>query len=540
MLFLANLGIQWNPAMQTSCPLTSPIMGTFRVLGLRSNLAGVEVLGHALGSAFEQIRLNALQTLVHRGGAAEMSEILERIDLCNDAELPLLADHVSLLLVPIEAGLADRNPLKRQRSLCAIAKLKIASLFYHLVQAAQTPDDSQQMVAAELIMVLASRLGAEARAKGRANESIREKLLSDLWQSVLQFNDHRIMHIVEAWLCASHWDDEGFKSLFSPAPGETICRIVLRQLRHSHRIQIIELLAGVIWSNAPSTAAVQALGERNERCVALQLAELANRFGITPMAAKNLALKIPIPCMELLDFSDETYSIQNRCALLKLLTATDSSPDNVLRGIIKLLETLDPTVDLACSNALRGLRTLKTEIVVMVLSDCFEMPGMEPYDPPPWKSRLRSALERLIELYPHQSDVVRSSIEFAFSDFRCEELIKHLDDWPESHLNAYAKVVRIAEVAYVDVIERDAKSQSAVKRSRAIHAVRFLGMENGLADVTLDALQDKNEMVRIEAICAVATGRSRSEAIEVLRPLTRDEDQSVITAAKIALSSLES
>ena len=101
-------------------------------------------------------------------------------------------------------------------------------------------------------------------------------------------------------------------------------------------------------------------------------------------------------------------------------------------------------------------------------------------------------------------------------------------------------MVRIAEVAYVDFIERDAQSQSAVKRCRAIHAVRFLGMENGLADVTLDALQDKNEKVRIEAIYTVLAGRSRNEAIDILRPLTRDEDQSVITAAKFALSSLGS
>ena len=137
-----------------------------------------------------------------------------------------------------------------------------------------------------------------------------------------------------------------------------------------------------------------------------------------------------------------------------------------------------------------------------------------------------------------QSEAVRRSIEFVFSDFSCEELIKHLDDWSESHLKAYAKMVRIAEVGFIDFIERDAQSQSAVKRCRAIHAVRFLGMENGLADVTLDALQDKCEKVRIEAVYAIAAGRSRANAIETLRPLTRDEEPSVITAANFALSSL--
>ena len=134
--------------------------------------------------------------------------------------------------------------------------------------------------------------------------------------------------------------------------------------------------------------------------------------------------------------------------------------------------------------------------------------------------------------------MVQKSIEFIFADFRCEELIKHLDDWPESHLNAYAKIVRIAEVGFVEFIERDAQSPSAVKRSRAIHAVRFLGMDNGLADITLEAIEDKSEKVRIEAIYAIASGRNRNDAIEVLRPLVRDEDQSVKTAAGFALSGL--
>ena len=147
---------------------------------------------------------------------------------------------------------------------------------------------------------------------------------------------------------------------------------------------------------------------------------------------------------------------------MKLLSVSTASPDRVLRAINDMLEFRDEDTDLPCSAAIRNLRSLKPEIVVMVLSDCFEAPHMETYEPPPWKTSLRIEIERLIELYPNQSQAVRSSIEYIFSDFRCEELLKHLEDWPESHLNAYAKIVRIAEVGYVEFIERDAKSQSAV------------------------------------------------------------------------------
>ena len=100
--------------------------------------------------------------------------------------------------------------------------------------------------------------------------------------------------------------------------------------------------------------------------------------------------------------------------------------------------------------------------------------------------------------------------------------------------------MRIAEVGFVEFIERDAKSQSAVKRIRAINAVRFLGIDNGLIDVTLEALEDKNEKVRVEAIYAIASGNNWRGAIDILRPLLSDAEQSVKTAADFALSRLES
>jgi len=135
--------------------------------------------------------------------------------------------------------------------------------------------------------------------------------------------------------------------------------------------------------------------------------------------------------------------------------------------------------------------------------------------------------------------MIRNSIEYAFSSFRCEELIKHLDDWPESHLYAYGKMVTISETGFVQFIERDAVSQSVAKRMRAIHAVRFLGVSKGLTEVAIEALQDKSEKVRVEAIHAIATGYSRLEAIDILGPLVQDEDQTVQTAAQFALSGLE-
>ena len=63
MMFLELTHSQGISIVQTNVSITSPLRETFRVMGLCSNLTSVEVLGQALGSPLEQIRLGALQTL---------------------------------------------------------------------------------------------------------------------------------------------------------------------------------------------------------------------------------------------------------------------------------------------------------------------------------------------------------------------------------------------------------------------------------------------------------------------------------------------
>jgi hypothetical protein len=175
----------------------------------------------------------------------------------------------------------------------------------------------------------------------------------------------------------------------------------------------------------------------------------------------------------------------------------------------------------------------------MALSDRFESIEMRSQSPPLWKTQLRESLERLFDLYPKQPDDVKRSIQFAFASFRYEELVKHVDEWSEPHLNAYGMVVRIAEPGIVDALKRDTHSQSAVKRCRAIQAIRFVGMEGGLETVVLEATRDKNEKVRVEAIHTLTAKLKRNEAFSAILPLIQDESNSVKLVAQTSLSSLE-
>ena len=214
----------------------SPILQTFLVLGEQSNLSSVDVLRLSLRSSVVQVRLCALQTLLQRGGAVEIAAILERIDTCDESELQILVAFSKIFLPAVQLGLADRDPVVRQRSLIAISKLEIESQFHQLIRVAQSSDDTQQMVAAEVLLGLAIRYGNAARLRLEPEcETRRQQLLSDLWRSVLSFSEHRIVEIVDAWLCAIHWDDPQFQELFQT--GSSRCGTYLRSQDHNAAIE---------------------------------------------------------------------------------------------------------------------------------------------------------------------------------------------------------------------------------------------------------------------------------------------------------------
>jgi hypothetical protein len=527
--------------MLSTPALTPQQLDTFRVLGLRSNLASVQVLGHAMSSPMDSVRMAALKTLVERGGPAEMAMILEKIDVCHEAEIPLLMEHVPSLLGPIEFGLASKDPMSQQRSLMAIAKLQITSQFHHLVRVAQSPQDSQQIVAAELLVGLAGKMGMEARSTvGRKQDEIRKQLLNDLYRSMNLYHEHRVSQVFEAWLCASHWNDEAFRELFDPERRDQVAKMALKLLRHSHRPEIIDLIVGLLWSNAPRIESIQLLAERKDAGTLGRLADKAIELGMTPQLTKNLRCGVSLKILENFNFASKAEPIERRCSLLLLLVAADASPAKLIGSINAMLATKNPKAEAACALALRSLRSLKPELIVMALSDCFDAPDMEPYEPPPWKAELKAELEKLIQIFPMQPPNVRNSIEFAFSDFQCENIGRHLEDWPEPHLEAFGRMVRIAQRNYVEYLENEADSQSASKKIRVLKIIKVLGADVELIELVRDLLHDENEAVRIQAIYSIATGRNRRETIEMLRPMLGDADNGVKVAADLVISQLES
>jgi len=518
--------------------LPTPLRTTFAILAMPNSAASIAVLEHALRSEMPAIRMAALQTLLGRGKEPEMQAIVRSIDYCNHDELPFLLSHASLLTAPIEAALADKDPEFRQRGLVAISKLKVSSLFHHLIGIAESPDDPQQIVATQLLDTVSTDLGASARQRVSLDSNPnRQQLLRDLTDSIARFSKHRVTAIIDCWLLCSHWEDHGFRELFSSVAPDN-APAILKRMRQLHRPEIGELLCGTLWSKSSSSSMSDMMLEWKSSEIQRFVIALERRFGLTSNLAKNLSTS-PLPCLVELDLSHTQEPLDSdHASLLRLLVASNVTPDIVLRNVNVAIHSDKKEVLTEAANAIRSLRTMKPEIVVMVLSDCFDMPDIDPYEPPPWKGSLRKELDRLLSKYHELPSVVRNAVDYLFSEFRCEELFQHAEYWPDAHVRVYGRIVRLVDRNCVFHLQAEAQSTSSTKRAKAIRMIRYLGNDDRLMEIAKEHANDEHETVRIQAIQVLANGDNRQFALEWIRPLLKDEDRSVRAAAEQALEKL--
>jgi hypothetical protein len=518
---------------------TQPLNATFWVLTQPQNLASIEVLEFALRCEIPAIRIGGVQALLARNGSREMETIVRCIDLCDAEEISLLKSHSALFLTPVEAALASREPETRQRGLVAIAKLQLHELFHFLVASAESADDPQQVVSAQLLDDLATEFGTIARKHSSYRAfPARERLLNDLLISVGRYSKHRNNAIVDAFLLCCHWDDDCYRELFSPmaADGFPVALKRLKQLNHDGAN---ELMCGSFWANNPNHASLEILMDCDPPKTLRMMSTLEKRFTATPSLKRNFA-NVPLPLIKNLDLAAMQLDSIDVKSLLRLLVATGVNEDVLIHNVNFAAKSNDHDTNIECINAIRALRKLKSEIVVMVLSDCFDRPDIEPYEPPPWKASYRSALEKLLDSYYDLPSSLRIAVNSALSEFKTEDLFRHAEGWPESHVKAYGRIARLVDKDCLDFLTVEIHSQSHSKRANAIRMLRYLGNDEQLMEFAIIALNDPNESVRVEAVQAVAYGHDRDSAIELLSPLISDEESNVSDVAAHSIRQLES
>ena len=516
---------------------THPLQTTFRVLANPRNVAAIPVLALGMRSEDPFIRVSSIQALISRGSLEDAKAIVDSIDHCPEEELPFLRSHPGLFASPIEACLESTEPEVRQRGLVAIAKIRVASQFHRLVEAVETVDDPQQIVASQLLLGLCRELGQESR-KSITPKQVpgRRELLDALEGSIAIFQHHKMREIVDAWLLASHWGDDMFQRVFSNVPHDATATIQKR-IQSSQATEIDELLLGSYWCPALIEEAISVALDRSSAKVPKELVRLEKRFGLQSQFVKNMT-KLPIEPLKHFDITQSNISFEDYDSLFRLMTVGGATPNTILWNTIRVLDQQNPLpkkLEKEIVAAIRSIRFTNACIITMVMSDCFDLPDIEAYQPPPWKAELRSALENLLDRYFLLPQAICNSIDTMLQEFRCDHLFNYIDSWPDAHVRAYAKITKLVDKKCVDTIGQEATCGSPTRRAKAIRLIRYLGRDEQFNEIATEALQDVSDEVRIQAIQSISFGIDKSEAIELITPLLRDEHHAVQATASQSL-----
>ncbi len=460
------------PSLQTS----------FQLLGRAHNLAAVPALEYALRSTVTPVRIAALQALIQRGDRASIEVILRCIDLCDQEELSLLASHSNMLVGAVEAALDSSeidSVLQRQQALVAIAKLRLTPLISRLVEVAESSNDPQQIVAIQLLKGLAEEMGQVARLALVPRPSpFRDELLRSLNVAACRFVDHRIGALLEAWLSASHWEDPGFLGLFSPFQ-EPYEALLAKRLKTITKSQVGDLLCGCYWGESATVGALELFADWDDHESVRIFLDFERRFGVTPALIKNLVLA-PLPRVFSPDNRNASLNALEHCSLLRVATQANLTPDVVLRVILNAIAKPEHLQDEGVvSTAVRGMRSLgvlEASVVTMVLSDSFSLPDIDPYVPPPWKASFRGAIDEFLDRYHELPQPMQSAFDFMMSEFRCDTMLHISEIWPEAHVEAFGRIVRLVDKETMSQLHLEARSPAAQRRARAVRVAVLLGV----------------------------------------------------------------
>lgn len=525
--------------MSLTLRIDTALAKTFSVLREIRYQASSQVLAHGLKSSIPMIRSASLQSLLDRGTAYDYAAILQCIDRSSTSELDRIRPHAAQMQEVIDQGLASPDPETRQRALWTIAKMEVESHFRVLIDVVCNPDDPQQMVAIELTSLLVKSIAQRRQTGDASKDTARQSLLVELVRGLETYPQHRVQTMFDWWVAAAHQDDNIVLQIIRDAGDDESSQRIVHHLERSKTKECLELVATFLWNRNGSQHLTTVAAVRNDPGFVEVLGSLCRRFGITKELARNLNLPgIAFRFLNKETFQDQRISVQAKISLVELMTLRALSTEEIMPRIHWLLQNQDSSLEEEIALLLDHQKPLNADIAVIALSDALDSPDIESSAPPPWKQSMREALEGLISAYDRVGSRLQGSIANFFRDFKCEKLLEKLLEWPVAHLAAYARLSRIADSRYVDILMIEMDASSPIRRQRGIRAAHLYGMDRGVEAIIVNKLDDPVDEVRIEAIHALADAIDREQAIIQLSPLEVDSNPDVHQAAERSLMKL--
>ena len=425
---------------------------TMYLLAHSRNQAAVPVLISALGSKHLEIRLGAIHGLAVRRNPEGHAEILARLPTFGERDLGVLADSVQRSSHRMQQALHEAvqsEDLGQYESACRVILLgRVYQLLPVLVEVSENLRHRHSAQALATVVQLAKLLHQEtlARPQDRTCEPgfVRRQVLPALEQSILRFNTHKRLEIVDAFLLLVPPNNETLLRILGN-PAHPCYRPVVNSLTTSAQVPILELLTQLAHDTKVPHAALKIVAERHDRKF---LDYLLHNLG-SPVSLRVLENFKQLSAISWLNAGRDTLlELDGRAQTAAIEVAKADAVDRaMLLSLLKLLlERGQPEGRRASCDALADFHDRHvTQLVLGTLHD--PDPRVQAAAVKQLRHRgLPDAMERLISLLDHSAPEVREAAQSSLHEF---SFVRYRGSFDSMDQAARRKIGRL--VAKVDL-----------------------------------------------------------------------------------------
>lgn len=505
-----------------NAPQSYGIKATLKLLEETRNDAAVAVLAHGLAVNDPKVREASVRALLARRTDSAIKAIVHNWQVLGDADKKLLYNHWQLFVPNTLAMLKSQDTRDNRNAIQTVSDLNLVEGFHDLIQISVNDTHLLCTEARQALNQLASRWGERARS-GRDVPSVRIPMLQSLFASIYEYQQHRCVEVIDAWLRMSAWDDASLRTVLLD-PGHPCYNQIMRRLRFSQEPQIIELLAGFLPRRSTPQVVLDVLAQRQESFLAFHLIEKYQN-SLDEVSRYHLERMPRCECLFIFNTDELAHmSFAQQQTLAMLRAANASSPHTVIQAAVDI-ERSDPVE--GPKSAARLLKLLHG-IAVEILGGAF---GNQPSEQ---ERDLRGLIESILHWRSHNNRLLAESTEKIFEEINLARLLAQIPVGPSSLCEGIANLLTVLGHNIENDLTAEVSNPSPRRRSLAVRAIAYLGLVPTYRSALGSMINDPREEVRIAAIESLATDPS----IEATRLLILAQNfPSSITneAASIAL-----
>lgn len=494
---------------------------TWQLLKTTRNAAAVDVLAFSLESKSEAVRTACLQSLLERPEPEAIAAIVGAFESLSQEDISRLASHAQKFPAVV-SNLLKAGSLKIKRAaLQCVSQLDLTACMLQVLVIAVDRRHALQAQANECITTLCKAWGQRAR-QGQDVPSVRTPMLDRMHSCLFDFDKHKNMELVEAWLSLVHWDDSLQRGLLCD-PGHPAFLTVRRSLTESNDPMIQELLAGYLLRTTTPKSVLQILAERPQAELALVMAKWD--APTIQIACRRLHEVPPLKCLEAINLMP-TVSGDVQQNLYLLTAASSHDFRSVLEGALKMAKSATKEGRQIAAEMIRLCHTPSLEAMVAEIQKAES--GM---------IKEQSYGSQLIELskwVTSPSSLLQDAAKKLFHEFTLATLLEYIQHWPTPMCKAMAKIVLVNQPDSADVLCRELQNPAPKRRLAALQATQLLDLSDSVCSRMLTLLDDPRLEVRVRVI-DLLSALGHEVVIEMIPALLADANTDIQDAANRVL-----